>query len=79
MMMLGGSPLMVALPPVLEANISATMTGTGSNLSRRASSMVTMLRNSSTVMLSMNMERNPEMSMKASSSGMTRHPTSRAA
>ena len=60
MMILGGSPLIVALPPVLAANISATITGTGSNLNIRASSIVTMLRNNSTVMLSINIERKPE-------------------
>jgi len=43
----GGSPDMVALPPVLEANISAMITGTGSNFSKRASSMVTVARRAS--------------------------------
>ena len=64
MMMLGGSPDIVALPPVLEANTSAMMTGTGSNFSRRAISTVTDAMNSITVMLSMNIEREPERSMK---------------
>ena len=36
-MIFGGSPDMVAAPPVLAAKISAIITGTGSNLSRRAS------------------------------------------
>ncbi len=67
---------MVALPPVLEANISAMMTGTGSNFSRRASSMVTVARKSMTVMLSMNMERKPERNMKVIRMGMTRYFTS---
>ena len=42
MIMFGGSPLIVAAPPQLAAKSSAMMTGTGSNLSKRASSMVTM-------------------------------------
>jgi len=48
----------------LEAKISAMITGTGSNLSRRAISTVTVARNSITVMLSMNIERKPERSVK---------------
>ena len=70
-MMLGGSPDMVALPPMLDANISAIMTGTGSNLSKRAISTETVARKSITVMLSMNMERNPERSMKVTRMGIT--------
>ena len=65
MMMFGGSPLIVALPPTLEAKISAMMTGTGSNFSIRASSMVTVARKSITVMLSINIARNPDSRMKA--------------
>ncbi|MBA7663124.1 hypothetical protein ES703_71163 [subsurface metagenome] len=71
MIILGGSPDIVAAPPVLAAKISAIITGTGSNLSRRESSIVTMARNKSTVMLSMNMERKPESSMKTISMGTT--------
>ncbi len=67
---------MVALPPVLEANISAMITGTGSNFSRRASSIVTVARKSMTVMLSMNMDRKPERSMKVIRMGITRYFTS---
>ena len=58
-MIFGGSPLKVALPPTLEAKISAMIIGTGLNLSSRPSSIVTMLKKSITVMLPMNIERKP--------------------
>ena len=70
-MMLGGSPLIVAAPPTLEAKISAMIIGTGSNFSILASSMVTVARKRSTVMLSMNIARKPERSMKVSRMGTT--------
>ena len=71
-MMLGGSPHMVALPPRLAQNISARIMGMGSNRSSWASSAVTAARNSSTVMLSINMDSTPLTSMKHSSSGTVR-------
>ena len=71
MMMLGGSPHMVAAPPRLAQKTSDRIIGTGSKHRICASSSVTVARNSTTVMLSMNMARNEDMAMKHSSSGTT--------
>jgi len=65
MIMLGGSPLMVAAPPTFDANISAIIIGTGSNFSIRESSIVTEAINSITVILSMNMAKAVDKSIKA--------------
>ena len=63
MMMLGGSPHIVALPPRFAQNISASMNGTGLNLRSFASSIVTAARNSMTVILSINIAKNADSSM----------------
>ena len=72
MMMLGGSPHMVAEPPRLAQKTSARMAGTGSNFRSCPSSMVTVERKRMTVMLSMNMERAAESSMKVRKIGKGR-------
>jgi len=72
MMMLGGSPHMVALPPKLAQKISARNMGTGSKRRVRPSSAVTAARNRMTVMLSMNMDSTAAMTMKHTSSGTVR-------
>ena len=54
MMMLGGSPHMVADPPRFAQKISASIKGTGSNLRADDNSIVTAARKRITVMLSMN-------------------------
>ena len=56
MMMLGGSPLMVAAPPRLAAKISPMIMGTGSNRRKCARRAVATTRNKTTVMLSTNMD-----------------------
>ena len=72
MMMLGGSPHMVAEPPRLAQKISARIIGTGSKYSVLASSAVTAARNRITVMLSMNMARSADITIKQISSGTVR-------
>ena len=64
MMMFGGSPLIVAAPPRFAQKISARIIGTGLYFSIRDSSIVTVARNRTTVMLSMNIDRKPDMHMK---------------
>lgn len=61
MMMLGGSPHIVAAPPRLAQKICAKMTGTGSKRSSCASSTVTAAKNKMTVMLSINIDRTAAM------------------
>jgi len=53
-----------SLPPVLAAEISAMMNGTGSTLNCRAISMVTEDIKRRTVMLSINIDKNPESNIK---------------
>ena len=65
MIMLGGSPHMVAEPPRLAQNISAIITGTGLKFTISLSSTVTAARKRITVMLSINMDSTPDTSMKA--------------
>ena len=72
MMMLGGSPLMVAAPPRFAVKISAMMSGTGSNFSSRASWTLATARNRMTVMLSMNMDSTADKIIKQTSSGTGR-------
>ena len=72
MMMFGGSPHIVAAPPRLAQKISDRIIGTGSNLIVCANSSVTVARNSTTVMLSINIARNAESAMKQMSSGTVR-------
>ena len=69
MMMLGGSPLMVAEPPRLAVKISAIIKGMGSNLSRWARRTLATARKRITVMLSMNMDSTAERIMKQISRG----------
>ena len=52
MMMLGGSPTSVAVPPMLDAKTSATSNGTGDTPIRSASSTVTGAISSTVVTLS---------------------------
>lgn len=72
MIMLGGSPHIVAEPPRLAQKISARIIGTGSKYSVLASSAVTAARNRITVMLSMNMARSADITIKQISSGTVR-------
>ena len=72
MMMLGGSPHMVALPPRLAQKISARIMGTGSKRRVRPNSAVTAARNRMTVMLSMNMDSTADRIIKQTSSGTGR-------
>ena len=74
--MFGGSPHIVALPPRFAQKISARIIGTGSNFSVAASVIVTDARNIMTVILSMNMARNADISMKQMRSGTVRYFTS---
>ena len=69
MMMLGGSPHMVAEPPRLAQKISEMIMGMGLNFKSFASSTVTAAKNRITVMLSMNMASTAERSIKARNSG----------
>ena len=69
MMMLGGSPLMVAEPPRLAVKISAMIMGTGSNFSRRPRLTLATARKRMTVMLSMNMDSTAERIIKLTSRG----------
>ena len=69
MMMLGGSPHMVAEPPRLAQKISEMIMGMGLNFNSFASSTVTAAKNRITVMLSMNMASTAERSIKARNSG----------
>ena len=72
MMMLGGSPHMVALPPRFAQKTSARMSGTGWNSSSSANSIVTAARKRMTVIESMNIDRTKLMIMKVIRIGMTR-------
>ena len=72
MIMLGGSPHMVAEPPRLAQKTSDRIIGTGSNFIVCANSSVTVARKSTTVMLSINMESSAESVIKQTSSGTMR-------
>ena len=63
---------MVAAPPRFAQNISERIIGTGSKCIVCASSSVTVARNSTTVMLSMNMDSTAESVIKQSSRGTIR-------
>ena len=69
MMMLGGSPLMVAAPPRLAVKISAIIRGMGSNFSKWARRTLATSRNRITVMLSMNMDSTADRIIKQIISG----------
>ena len=69
MMMLGGSPLMVAAPPRLAVKISAIIRGMGSNFSKWAKRTLATARNRITVMLSMNMDSTADRIIKQIISG----------
>ena len=56
MMMLGGSPIRVAVPPMLEASASAMRNGTGGRPSRSQTSRVTGAISSTVVTLSSSAE-----------------------
>ena len=69
MMMLGGSPHMVAEPPRLAQKISERIIGMGSIFKSLPSSTVTAARKRITVILSINIDRTAEMSIKVIKSG----------
>ena len=75
MMMLGGSPHMVADPPRFAQNTSARIIGTGLNFNSCDSSIVTAARNRITVILSMNIARIPDNTIKVTNSGTTLYLT----
>ena len=70
MMMLGGSPHIVAEPPRFAQKISDSIMGTGSNFRSFASSMVTAARNRMTVMLSINIARKADISINVRNRGI---------
>ena len=70
MIILGGSPHIVAEPPRFAQKISDKIIGTGLNFNNFASSTVTAAKNKMTVMLSMNMAKNADIIMKAINSGI---------
>ena len=69
MLMLGGSPHMVADPPRFAQKISASIKGTGSNLRADDNSIVTAARKRITVMLSMNIAKTAESIMEVKNTG----------
>ena len=75
-MMLGGSPHIVAEPPRFAQKISERIIGTGLNSRSLESSMVTAARNRITVILSMNMASTKDNTMKVIKIGMTWYFTS---
>ena len=72
MMMLGGSPHMVALPPKLAQKNLRQDHGNRVEAQGAAQPAVTAARNRMTVMLSMNMDSTAAMTMKHTSSGTVR-------
>ncbi len=72
----GGSPHMVAEPPIFAQKISAIIIGTGSNLRIFASSEVTAARKRITVILSMNMESTALIAIKVARIGIVLYFTS---
>ena len=66
---------MVAEPPRLAQKISEIIIGTGLNFSRRASSTVAAARNKITVILSINMARILDITIKVIKSGIVRYFT----
>jgi len=75
MIMLGGSPHIVALPPRFAQNTSDKIIGTGLNLRSCASSIVTAARNMITVMLSINIERTADITINVMKIGTVLHFT----
>lgn len=71
MIMLGGSPHIVAEPPRFAQNISDRIIGTGLNFNSCDSSIVTAARNKMTVMLSMNIASTVDRTMNVTNSGIT--------
>ena len=63
-MIFGGSPHIVAEPPRFAQKISDKIIGTGLNFSNLPSSIVTAARNKITVILSINIARNADISIK---------------
>ena len=76
MMMLGGSPHMVADPPRFAQKISDRIMGTGLQCNSWHSSTVTAAKKRITVMLSMNMDRKADMIIKVIKMGTGRYRTS---
>ena len=75
MMMLGGSPHIVAEPPRFAQKTSASTIGTGLNLRSCESSTVTAARKRITVMLSMNIESTALIIINVTSIGITLYLT----
>ena len=69
MIIFGGSPHIVAEPPRLAQKISDIIIGTGSNFKRFASSTVTAARNKMTVILSINIAKNADITIKVINKG----------
>ena len=76
MIMFGGSPQTVAVPPRLEQKTSAKIIGTGLNFNNCESSTVTAARNRITVILAMNIERNADRIIKVIRIGTILYRTS---
>lgn len=71
MMILGGSPHMVADPPRFAQKISDKIMGIGLNFKSCASSIVTAAKNRITVMLSMNIASMVDKIINVMNSGIT--------
>ena len=69
---LGGSPHIVAEPPRLAQNISDKIIGTGLNFSIFASSIDTAAKNNITVMLSINIARQKDIIMNVINNALVR-------
>ena len=76
MIMLGGSPHIVAEPPRFAQKISDRIIGTGLHLSVCASSSVTAAKNRMTVILSMNIASTKDISINVINTGIVRYFTS---
>ena len=76
MMMFGGSPHIVALPPRLAQNTSDRIIGTGLNFKSCDNSTVTAARNRITVMLSMNIASTKDRTIKVRKMEITLYLTS---
>lgn len=73
--MFGGSPHIVADPPRFAQKISEIIIGTGSNFSSRANSTVTAAKNRITVILSINIAKKLDISIKVIKIGIVRYFT----
>ena len=71
MMMFGGSPHMVAEPPRFAQKISDKIIGVGLNFKSEESSIVTVAKKRMTVMLSINIDKTADISIKVIKIGIT--------